>query len=303
MRALLRHAALAALSVTALAVPAFAQQATPSVYPQCALTSPPSKAESEGAHGAYMAGKASFDVNEYDRAIDLFKDAYRRDCTKYELLSIIARGYELKQDYAEAVIALQAYLDRAPPTDPGNEQIRQRMFKMKQQVSARPPASATVAPTTTSEPASSTRPVGSGSPPAASAREHTVAPWIVAGAGAAATITGVALLVVGLGKISDSKQRCPTGPLRDPGTNQLTGATGPVCASSADQTEAEKLQSDGNVLGAVGGVVGGIGALALVGGIIWHFAEPTGPETTTGQLRLTPDARPGFAGATVGGTF
>ncbi|MDB4993347.1 MAG: hypothetical protein JWM74_779 [Myxococcaceae bacterium] len=306
MRASLRHFAFAVLTTTAVAVPAFAQQAAPSVYPACNLTSPPSKAESEGAHGAYMAGKASFDVGEYERAIDLFKDAYRRDCTKYELLSIIARAYELKGDRAEAVIALQAYLDRAPPNDPGNEPIRQRMLNLKQQISTQPTASASAAPTTTADPSTSARPAGSAStaPTPGAVREHTTAPWIVVGIGAAATITGVALLVVGLGKISDSKALCPVGALVDPGTGKPTGQRGPVCTKTEDQATAQKLQSDGNVFGAVGGVVGGIGALAVIGGLVWHFTEPTGPEApTTGKLRVDPDVRPGFAGATVGGTF
>jgi hypothetical protein len=307
MRASLRHVAFAVLAMTAVAVPAFAQQTSPSVYPACNLTSPPSKAESEGAHGAYMAGKASFDVGEYDRAIDLFKDAYRRDCTKYELLSIIARAYELKFDRAEAVIALQAYLDRAPPNDPGNEPIRQRMLRLKQQISAQPPASASASATTAPEPSAtgSARPNGAATTsPSGPVREHTVAPWIVTGIGAAATITGVALLVVGLGKISDSKALCPVGPLVD-SSGKPTGQRGPVCAKTEDQATAQKLQSDGNVFGAVGGVVGGIGAIAVVGGLIWHFTEPTGPEPapTTGKLRVDPDVRPGFAGATVGGTF
>jgi tetratricopeptide (TPR) repeat protein len=298
MRASLRHVAFAVLSLSAVAAPALAQQASPSVYPACNMTAPPSKAESEGAHGAYMAGKASFDVGEYDRAIDLFKDAYRRDCTKYELLSIVARAYELKGDRAEAVIALQAYLDRAPPNDPGNEPIRQRMVRLKQQISTQPsgPAGSATAPTTTAPPASSSAgPADAASAPTSPERKHTVTPWIVAGAGAAATVTGVVLLVVGLGKISDSKALC-----------QRTDAGGRVCAKPEEVGRAEKLQSDGNTLGAVGGVVGGIGALAVVGGLIWHFTEPTGPETPAhagAKARVSPEVRPGFAGATVGGTF
>ncbi len=307
MRALPRHLAFAVLTMTAVAVPAFAQQAAPTVYPACNLTSPPSKAESEGAHGAYMAGKASFDVGEYERAIDLFKDAYRRDCTKFELLSIIARAYELKGDRAEAVIALQTYLDRAPPNEPGNEPIRQRMLKLKQQISTQPSASASAAPTTTVDASASgsALPASSASttPTTGPLREHTTAPWVVVGVGAAAAITGVALLVVGLGKISDSKALCPVGDLIDPNTRQPTGKRGPVCAKNEDQATAQKLQSDGNVFGAVGGVVGGIGALAVIGGLVRHFTEPTGPQPTTGKLRVDPEVRPGFAGATVGGTF
>src|SRR5690242_18611823 len=93
-----RHVALLALLGTAVAVPAFAQSSAPagggggpasasgaaSVYPQCATT--PTKAESDKAHSAYLLGKSSFDEGDYASAITMFKEAYRRDCTKHELL-------------------------------------------------------------------------------------------------------------------------------------------------------------------------------------------------------------------------
>ncbi|MGH7285479.1 MAG: hypothetical protein ACRELY_28490, partial [Polyangiaceae bacterium] len=91
-----------ALSVPALAQTAGSAGSTPlTVYPAC--TSQPSKDDSEVAHGAYIAGKRAFDENDYPTAIQYFKDAYRRDCTKYELLNIISRSYELKGDRPEAI--------------------------------------------------------------------------------------------------------------------------------------------------------------------------------------------------------
>lgn len=289
MRARARTLSLAFLLGTAIAAPAFAQQSSVTVYPSC--TGTPTKADSDAAHGAYIAGKGSFDENDYARAVDYFKDAYRRDCTKHDLLNIIARAYELKGDRAEAVNALETYLKRVPPNEPGNEQIQRRIANLKAQIAAAPPTPPPVV-TAPVEPVPSTP---ASMPPAnpphdrvTTERTHSVGPWVLVGVGGAAAVAGLVLLVVGQGKISDSKTGCPT---IDPVTKQhqcLPGVNG------------ESLQSEGNTLSAVGGVVGGVGVAAIAGGLIWHFTESTGPET---RARIRPDVRPGYAGLTVGAHF
>ena len=270
----------------AIALPAFAQQSSMTVYPAC--TGTPTKTDSDAAHGAYIAGKGSFDENDYARAVDYFKDAYRRDCTKHDLLNIIARAYELKGDRAEAVNALETYLKRVPPNEPGNEQIQRRIANLKAQIAAAPPTPVVTAPV---EPVPSTpaTPPPANPPPdrVTSERTHSVGPWVLVGVGGAAAVAGVVLLVVGQGKISDSKDKCPIPP----------GGTARVCPAGFDGPGA---QSSGNTLSAVGGVVGGVGVAAVVGGLIWHFTEPTGPET---RARIRPDVRPGYAGLTVGAHF
>jgi hypothetical protein len=49
----------------------------------------------------------------------------------------------------------------------------------------------------------------------------------------------------------------------------------------------------------------GVGAAAVVGGLVWHFVEPTGPADTSQKAKLTvrPDSRPGYQGLSVVGTF
>lgn len=81
-----------------------------------ACTRAPSKADTEAAHGTSLAGRHSFD-EPYATAVTYFKDSYRRDCTKHELLPIIARAYEL-QNRAEALVALNVFVARASPTGP-----------------------------------------------------------------------------------------------------------------------------------------------------------------------------------------
>ena len=70
--------------------------------------------ESERAHTIYQAGKVQYDDKNYDAAIAQFRDAYKRDCSKHDLLIIISRAYELKGDKAEALRALETYVERVP---------------------------------------------------------------------------------------------------------------------------------------------------------------------------------------------
>jgi len=71
-------------------------------YPTCSKA--PSKAEVDAAHGANLAGRHSFDEGDYATAITYFKTRNRRDCTKHELLPIVARAFELSQNRADAIL-------------------------------------------------------------------------------------------------------------------------------------------------------------------------------------------------------
>ena len=109
MRASIKTTALAVLLGAALAVPALAQPAGAplSEYPVC--PDPPPKltpAQENAAHAAFTLGNDAFQVSDYPKAIELFKDAYKRDCSKQILLDYIARAYEAKGEKAEAINAL-----------------------------------------------------------------------------------------------------------------------------------------------------------------------------------------------------
>ncbi len=146
MRVSLRSLSILALIGTAAAVPAFAQsnpgEAAP-VTPYAACTGKPTQSDTDAAHGAYMAGKGSYDESDYTTAINYFKDAYRRDCTKHELLVIIARAYELQGNRREAVHALETYLDRVPSAQDAEVQKR-HIANLKRELTEQPapPASA-----------------------------------------------------------------------------------------------------------------------------------------------------------------
>jgi hypothetical protein len=303
MRLSLRPVLLVALLGTAAAVPAFAQSGASdsAVSTYAACTTKPSQGDTDAAHGAYVAGKGSFDEADYTTAINYFKDAYRRDCTKSELLEIIARAYELKGDRREAVHALETYVERAPTAADVDVQKR-HIANLKREIaeqaaasssasasasaSAAPSASASAsaAPSATASAAPTTEP-----PPASPQGGHTLPPWIVVGVGGAALITGGVLYLVGSGNVSSAENNCPA-----------PSHTGPNCTASDASSG-----NSGRTLESVGVVAGSVGLAAVAGGLIWHFIEPTSSATATqtGKPLVLPQVGPGYAGVGVGGRF
>src|SRR5678815_3523838 len=147
----LRRRGLACLLGIALAVPALAQQSgNVTQYPAC--PDPPPKlspAETEAAHASYKVGVEAYNKGAYDKALDNFRDAFRRDCSKVALLNFISRAYEGKGDKAEAIHALEVYLQRNPKAEDADD-IQTRITNLKAQLSSTNTATATTsAPTTT----------------------------------------------------------------------------------------------------------------------------------------------------------
>jgi hypothetical protein len=280
------------LLVTAgFAVPAFGQTngGGGPEYPQC--TKAVSTEESEKAHQRYLAGRAEYNQSQWDSAIANFVDAYRRDCTKHELLVIISRAYEQKHNWAEAIRALETYLARVKDApDRVDYEGRIRTFKAElaaQQAGAAstspPPPATSAAPTATPSAAASTP------PPGAEPREHTVFPWLVVAVGGAAVVTGISLLVA-----------APTLPPNCT-SNQSTCDKSPPTETDA-QLQSDKDRAGNHVSFITFGTILIITGVAVAGGgVLWHFLEPTGP--TTGMPRVTPQVGPGFAGASLGGAF
>src|SRR5882724_8428311 len=123
---------------------------TKTPFPPC--TTVPTESDRKAAQGAFAAGQGSFNEADYATAITYWRDAYRRDCTAHALLLNLARAYELKGERAEAVNALETYLQRKPD-DPTAEQIQRRIKTLKDAMKDQAPAPIAAppqpAPTTT----------------------------------------------------------------------------------------------------------------------------------------------------------
>jgi len=273
-------------------VPALAHaEDEPKAYPEC--TKAPTDAETAAAKGAYQAGNASFDEADYPRALTYWEDAYRRDCTANLLLKNLARAYELYGQKRQAVVALETFLVREPSSG-DKEQIQRRIEVLKKQIASEKSAPAAgVAP----PPTAPANPQGPAQPePVADVQaeggHRPIAPLIVAGAGGVILIVGGVIFIKASKDLSDFESKCPSHD----------------CGKGA---EATKLASDANSARnrkTTGGVVAGVGAAALAGGLIWYFVSPrSGGQTASAgtwlKPRVTPDVTPGFAGIALSGAF
>ncbi len=266
-----------ALAVVALpAREAHAQSSGAAPYPAACNAATVTQSESERAHTIYQAGKVQYDDKNYDAAIVQFRDAYKRDCSKHDLLIIISRAYELKGDKVEALRALETFVERVPGS-PDIMTHRNGIDSLKKQIAAQPPPPPAAGPVTA---------------PPTEVREHTIPPWIVVGAGGIAMIVGIVVIAT-----------APTAPEGCSASSEictrLAGEDAKAFAKRQDTAGKAKNQP------VYGGITIGGGAVLVVGGLLWHFLEPTGPVEKTGSLKpkLSPQVAPGFAGMSLGGSF
>ena len=301
MRASSRTLLLASSLAAAVLFPCFVQgdahaEAVQTPYPAC--TTKPTPQDSEAAHSAYLLGKRFFEESDYGSASHNFIDAFKLDCTKPELLLNIARANELLGNRAEAVHALETYMQRGQTLTPDDKtQLQRRIDNLKAAIAAAaPPPVAAPAPTPTATPAA----VAMTAPPAAATpqppiatedRHHSAGPWVVIGIGAAAFIAGGVTYLVGAGKLSSANSECPNG--------SVSGCT----ATGSQYTKALSDYNSGTTLHTAGEAVFWSGAAVAVAGILWHFLEPTGPVTPEVKTTFVPVFGPGYAGGGLSGRF
>jgi hypothetical protein len=301
MRILRRPLLVLSLFQLAVVVPAVAQTSGSSSYAPACDDSKVTKTDRDRAHTVFLSGKQFLEESNYDKAISYFKDAYSIDCSVHGILPIIATAYERKGDKREAIHALEEYQKRAPAAA-DHEVIERRIRNLKDQVALEQPApsptpSATAiatapppAPTASVEPTpSATALTPPPPPPGEEGGGHTAGPWILAGAGVAVLAGGVVSYAVGAGKVSNAENVC---------------GTSHVCPRSVGSTTID----DGNTgrsLELAGAIAGGVGAAAVVAGLIWHFAEHTksGAAAPTTGIYLRPAVAPTGAGISIGTAF
>jgi hypothetical protein len=263
------------LVACAVAVPALAQQAPLTNYPAC--TSKPSAQDSEAAHSAFLLGQRFFNEADYGSALHNFVDAYKIDCTKTAVLIAIARANELSGNKAEAVHALETYLQRDATVGADEKaQIQKRIDNLKQQIAAAaaaapPPVPVVVPvppPTVTAPPP----------PPPPEPAHHTAGPWVVTGIGGATLIAGGVVWLIGHGKYTDAQNQCPDNMCKGPNASSL-----------------ESQGDTGNTMMYAGGGMFIGGAALVAAGLIWHFVEPSG---SSGEKKASvePVLAPGYAG-------
>jgi hypothetical protein len=265
--------------------PAIAQAEAPvTPYPPCDRA--PTKGDSAAAEGAFQAGNAAYGEADYDRAINYWEDAYRRDCTAHPMLLNLARAYEINGQKRHAVNALRTYVARNPnSSDEG--QIKRRIEKLDEQIQAESPTAA-APPPGPAQPIGAPPPVApiGGPPPPVEPEpargKRPVAPLILVGVGGVATIIGGILIITATSDLSKLEEQCP----------------GRICLGRPDLTEDANSALSRQQTGAI---VGGVGLAAVAGGLIWYFVQK--PSSPAPSAAFVPAFGPGFGGANVVGRF
>lgn len=287
---------LACLIGVVIAIPALAQQSgSVTQYPACPDPPPKlSQAEYDAARASYRVGVEAYDNSDYKKALDNIKDAFRRDCGKVALLEQLARIYESLGDKPEAIHALETYLQRNPKADDADK-VQVRIQNLKAQLgttTTTTTTTATTATTTATVTATATAvPTVTATATETPSGGHTAGPWIIVSVGVAAAIAGGVMIGVGQGDISASHsgnctRNATTGVLS---CDLLPGFT------DQKQSDAQRASDEntGNILRGTGIAVAAVGVAGIVGGVIWHFVEPTGAKATTS---FVPVLAPGYAG-------
>jgi hypothetical protein len=257
-------------------------------YPTC--TTKPTAQDSEAARSAYLLGKRFFDESDYGSASHNFIDAYKLDCSKPELLLNVARANEAMGNRAEAIHALETYMQRSQTLSVDEKaQLQRRIDNLKAAMAAQaapaPAVPAVLPPSPPPAPVPTPATPAPAPPPASGSADtsahHTVAPWVVTGVGGAAVVAGGLMYLVGAVNVSSAENSCTSTHCSQATANQGT---------SADSLEK------------AGAAVFYSGLVVAAGGLLWHFLEPTSSSAPR-KTSLSPEVGPGFAGASVVGTF
>lgn len=122
---------------------------------------------------------------------------------------------------------------------------------------------------------------------------HTAAPWVVVGVGAGVAALGI-LSFVGAVKAHDdvasesTAKRCTTNPTV-------------VCPAGVDASNIKTNLDGEHAMNVLGVILTATGGAALIGGLIWHFLEPTSRHEAA--FVIAPAIGPSYGGVGVVGRF
>lgn len=263
------------------------------------------------AKAVFKQGREAFEAGDYQSAITHWKQSYAGDCTAHALLYNIALAYEHLDDAVQAVAFHRAYLDRQKDAA-DREQVLQRIKGLEKQIveedggksptSERNAAESTgkraATERTSTQPGARSSGLVSSKPADALSVSTTndgashavpIAPWVLVGVGGAVMVAGGVFLGLGAKAVSDADAKCPNRECE---------------AGTKDAREG----NNGRTMMAIGGVGLGAGALAIAGGLTWHFVEKSSSSGSKSHGRregamVFPAVGDGFAGFGVRGSL
>jgi tetratricopeptide (TPR) repeat protein len=263
----LRGWALRGLSVCYLiASGAIAQEPQMTSGDRC--TESNSAKDPEAARVAFRAGQTAFSEGGYERAFELWNQAYGDDCTAHALLLNLAMAQELLGRPEDAIQTLTLFNRRSPGSpyvDANVKRIEHLQLAAAEKARAR-----------------SHRESAPVERPASADGISLSLPWVVGVTGTAVAVVGTVLFVEGRSSASAADENCGS-------SRQACTAIEPVVDGERARTRAQ-----------VGGWMAGAGLVTAAGGLVWHLLSgtqrPLDQPSTLPRLSLTADGASQSAG-------
>ena len=258
----------------------------PVSFPEC--TKQPTADDVEAAKGLHQIATARLNIQDYDKAIEFWRQAYTLDCTAHPILQNIANAYERKGDKRSAIAALETYLSRAHDAS-DIVKVNEQVIALKKSLEPAPTATASATPSVTT---TATAPPTASSTAAPGQRPYGSIPLIGAGVGGAVAIAGLIMIPVGLGPWNTAQEKCAPPAGHGSGCDLATAEAG----------------NSGRITVGVGGAFLGVGLAAAAAGLGFHFLfnkPKEGAATAPAKARIdvTPLAGSQFGGLSVSGKF
>lgn len=209
----------------------------------------PDASDPDAARMAFRAGQTAFSEGAYARAVELWNQAYRDDCTAHALLLNLAMAQELLGRPEDAIHTLTLF-NRRSPASPYVEANRKRIQRLERATAEQRRERAR---RERLEASPVIRPENGGDEPGLSL------PLAVSIAGGALAVLGGVLFVEGRLAAGSADERC---------------GSRAACGELESYVDGERARSRAEV----GGWVGGAGLVAAAGGLAWHFlSRPARP--------------------------
>lgn len=233
---------------------ASAEPGTAAATRELGCTEPNSAQDLEAARVAFRAGQTAFSEGGYARAVELWDQAYRDDCTAPALLLNLAMAQELLGRPNDAIQTLTLFNRRSP----GSAYVEANVKRIQRLERA--------AAENDRERARRDRAMGSpvDRPIRLDDAVGLSLPLVVGVTGGAVAVVGAALFVEGRVSASSAEERC--------------GASRAACDGVGGLVEGER----GRARAEVGGWLAGAGLATAAGGMLWHFL--TRPERPLDQV-------------------
>jgi len=197
------------------------------------------------ARGLFEAGRASYGMGEFERALDFFQQAYDLSQRPALLYNIGQASDRLHRD-ALTVQAFHEYLRLMPESEHRTE-VESRLRALERLLEAEQHEAARVEPTPLDEPGLTSAPIAMREHGATDNAGSTLAPWLVTGLGVAVVATGGVLAVVGHQRIANVED----------------------APDNAPWSRYESDASSGPALATTGFVLLGVGAAVTLTGVFW----------------------------------